>query len=126
MLTERQAKAVGMLFELTDEEVARKLEIKRATMERWKRDPEFVRAIVDRIADNRQAAVRILSGLFTGICRELADLIRSDGDNARIKLLVDVLKAAGLFKEAVQAVYMTAEEGDQIGKLLEKLADEED
>jgi len=124
MLTERQRKAVGLLFELTDEEAARKLKVRPEVLDAWKRDPEFVRAIRERVAENRQSGMRILSELCADICREVSDLIRSGGDANRIKLLVDVLKAAGLFKEAVQAADQETED-DSIGELIERLAGEE-
>lgn len=118
MLTDRQHRAVKMLFELSDAEVARKLRIKPETLDGWKRDPEFARAILARVEENRRVVVRILSGVYVEACRELAAFVRSSDDKTKPKLMIEILKASGLFKE------LGSEEGDYVGRLLERLADE--
>jgi len=118
MLTEKQTKAVEMLFELTDDEVARRLKIKPATLEAWKRNPEFAQALRRRLMENRRAAARILSRLYVEASRELEALIRSDDDKNKPKAIIELLKVSGIFKE------LGLEEEDDIGGLLERLADE--
>ncbi|HUV03634.1 MAG TPA: hypothetical protein VMX94_00845 [Armatimonadota bacterium] len=120
MLTETQTRAVDMLFELTDEEIARKLKIKRATLESWKRKPEFAQALRRRLMENRRAAARILSRLYVEASRELEALIRSDDDKNKPKAIIELLKVSGLFKE------LGLEGDDDIGNLLERLADEQE
>ena len=115
MLTDRQNKAVAMLFELTDDEIARTLRIKRETLEAWKQEPAFVQAVCDRIRENRRTAVRILSQLYVKACRELAALIEDDKNKP--KVIVEILKASGIFKE------LGLDEGDYIGNLLERLSE---
>jgi len=118
MLTEAQTKAVDMLFQLTDEEAARKLKVRRATLEAWKQDPEFDHAIRDHMKESRRTAIRILSGLYVEACRELEAIIRSDDHKDKPRVIIEVLKASGLFKE------LGLEDGDYVGNLLERLADE--
>ena len=120
MLSSTQSRAVELLFEFTDAEVAAKLRIKRETLEAWKQNPEFVQAMQERLKGNRQAAVRILSRLYLDACREIDALIRSDDDKSKHKVIVDILKASGLLKE------LGADEADYVGSLLQRLADEQD
>ena len=118
MLTEAQTKAVAMLFEFSDKEIARKLKIKQEILDDWKRDPEFAQALRDRLKENRRTAARILSRLYVEASRELEALIRSNDDKNKPKAIIEILKVSGLFKE------LGLEEGDYVGNLLEKLADE--
>ena len=120
MLTKTQMKAVGMLFELTDEEIIRKLKIKREKLDSWKRDPEFAEALRNRLKENRRTAGRILSRLYVEASRELEALILSDDEKNKPKAIIEVLKVSGLFKE------LGLEEGDSVENLLERLADESD
>ena len=120
MLTETQTKAVEMLFELTDDEVARRLKIRQKTLEAWKRDPEFAQALRRQLIENRRAAARILSRLYVEASRELEALIHSDDDKNKPKAIIELLKVSGLFKE------LGLEEEDDVGGLLERLADEQE
>ena len=120
MLSNNQIRAIELLFEFTDAEVAAKLKIKRATLESWKQAPEFVQAVQDRLKENRQAAVRMLSRLYVDACREIDALIHSDDDKNKHKVIVDMLKASGLLKE------WGLEEGDPIGALIQRLSSDED
>lgn len=120
MLTQVQARAVGLLFELTDEEIIRKLRIRRQTLEAWKRDPEFMEAVRLLLKDNRRTSVRLLSRLYLDACRELQAILRSDDHKDKPKLIIETLKASGLFKE------LGLEEGDYVGNLLDRLNSEED
>ena len=120
MLTETQTKAVEMLFELTDDEVARRLKIRQKTLEAWKQNPEFVQALRRRLIENRRAAARILSRLYVEASRELEALIHSDDDKNKPKAIIELLKVSGLFKE------LGLEEEDDVGGLLERLADEQE
>ena len=120
MLTIKQKRAVKLLFELTDVEVAEKLKIARETVEEWKRSPEFVEAVQQRLKDNRQAAIRILSRLYLDACRELDAILRSDDDKNKHRVIMELLKASGLLKE------LGIDEGDYVGTLLRKLSESDD
>lgn len=118
MLTDSQNKSVKLLFQLTDAEVARKLKISQKTLETWKSDPEFSQAIKRQLVENRRSAVRMLSRLYTDACKELDTILKSDDHKDKPKVIIEILKASGLFKE------LGLEDGDYVGNLLEGLADE--
>jgi hypothetical protein len=118
MLSKNQLRAVGLLFEMTDEEVARRLRISRDTLDQWKQSPEFVQALCERLKENRQMAGRILSQICVQACRQLQHLIESDDERNKPKAIIDVLKASGLFKE------LEVSEGDYVSSLLERFADD--
>lgn len=119
MLSKMQKKAVGLLFEKSDAEVAARLKIKQSELDAWKSDPEFVQALCDRLRENRRVASRILSRICVDACRELQALIGSDDDKNKPKAIIEVLKASGLFKD------MVGGDGDYVGNLLGRLADED-
>lgn len=120
MLTIRQTRAVKLLFELTDAEAADKLKISRATLDEWKQNPEFVEAVQQRLKENRQAAIRILSRLYLDACRELDALLRSDDDKNKHRVIMELLKASGLLKE------LGITDGDYVGALIRKLSESEE
>ncbi len=119
MLSTNQTKAVELLFELTGDEVAEKLRIKRETLEAWMQDPEFREALQETQRQNRQAVVRMLSRLYLDTCREISALIHSDDDKNKPKVMLDLLKASGLLKEIG-----IEEEGDPIAAILAGLSDD--
>lgn len=118
MLTSTQIKAVDLLFQVTDEEAARKLKIKQETLEAWKRDPELAQAIRDQLKSNRQAAIRKLSKLYLDACRELQAALNAEDGKDKAKVAIEILKASGLFKDEI-------EDDDPIGDLIERLSEEE-
>ena len=109
-----------LLFELPCEEIAAKLRIKPETLDAWMQDPEFREALQDRIKENRQATVRILSRLYLDTCREISALVHSDDDKNKPKVMLDLLKASGLLKE------MGLEQGDPIGALIQRLSQQQE
>lgn len=121
MLTDKQIEAVEILFRFTDEEAIRRLGITRAVLDSWRREPEFLQATAERLRENRQAAYRVISALMVEVCMELAALFREGGDPARVKLLVDIVKAAGLFKYAGEGEAVGGEQHDGLQGLLERL-----
>jgi len=120
MLTIRQTRAVKLLFEFTDAEAADKLHISRATLDEWKQNPEFVEAVQQRLKENRQAAIRILSRLYLDACRELDAILRSDDDKNKHRVIMELLKASGLLKE------LGITDGDYVGALIRKLSESEE
>lgn len=119
MLTNTQLKAVKLLFEFSNEKVARRLRIKPETLEEWQRDPEFAQAVRGHLRGNQQAAARILSRLYLEACRELEALIKSGDEKSKYKVIMEViLKTSGLLKE------LGPEENGYVGNLLDKLADQ--
>ena len=117
MLTSTQIKAVDLLFQVTDKEAARKLKIKKETLEAWMRDPEVAQAIRDEMKSNRQAAVRKLSRLYLDACRELEAALNAEDGKDKAKVAIEILKASGLFKDEM-------EDDDPIGDLIERLSEE--
>jgi hypothetical protein len=118
MLTSTQMKAVDLVFQVTDEEAARKLKIKKETIEAWMRDPEFAQAIREEMKSNRQAAVRKLSRLYLDACRELEAALNAEDGKDKAKVAIEILKASGLFKDEI-------EEDDPIAGLISELSDDE-
>jgi hypothetical protein len=122
MLGTKQKRAVKLLFEITDAEVAEKLKVSRVTLEEWKQNPEFAEAVQQVMKDNRQSAIRMLSRLYLDACRELDSILRSDDDKNKHRVIMELLKASGLLKE------FGIEEGDYVGAVLRRHSepDEED
>ena len=96
MLDRKQRRAAALLFECTEDEVVRRLKISRATLERWKGDPEFAGMLCDVVRDNRLSAVRFISRRVVEAAQELEAMIRSSDDKVRHKAIIDLLKASGL------------------------------
>jgi len=119
MLTSTQLKAVDLLFQVTDEEAARKLKIKQETLETWKSDPEVARAVREQLKSNRQAVARKLSRLYLDACRELGAALNAEDTKDKAKVAIEILKASGLFKDG------PLEDDDPIADLIEKLSEEE-
>jgi hypothetical protein len=120
MLTEKKRRAVELLFECTEAEVARKLRISRRTLESWIGELEFRQAINGQINGNRRATVRMLSLLYLDSCRELSAIVHDKDDKTRHRVAVDILRASGLLKEGPEE-----EDGDGIEELLARLGEEE-
>ncbi|MHB1000133.1 MAG: hypothetical protein ACYC27_12885 [Armatimonadota bacterium] len=118
MLTNTQNRAVNMMFDSTEEEVARQLRIRKETLDLWKDNPDFTRKLSMKQRENRESARRILSRICVDACRELESLIKSDDSKDKPKAIIEVLKASGIFKE------LGAEEVDGMSELLGRLADE--
>ena len=119
MLTGNQIKAVDLLFQVTDEEAARKLKIKQETLQAWKLDPEVAQAIRDQLKSNRHEAVRRLSRIYLDACRELTAALNAEEGKDKAKVAIEILKASGLFKDEI-------EDDDPIGDLIEKMNQEDE
>ena len=103
-LTKRQNLAIESLFHKTEEEVAALIGVQRETLRRWKSQPEFAAALCARAREIRNAAVRILSMSSLTAAEKLKALIDASGpgNKADPKMLLDTLKASGLFDVAAE------------------------
>ncbi len=101
-LTNKQKLAVEKLFRQTDSETAASLGVSLETLQRWKRQPAFQAAIAAKTKEIRSAAARMLSMGLLAAAQKLKSLIEAGGPNDRSdpKILLDTLKASGLFEEA--------------------------
>lgn len=123
MLDNRKRKAIALLFQHIDDEVARKLKISRETLEGWKRDPEFAQALCEFVQENRLAAVRFISRRVVEAAQELEAMIKSSDEKVRHKVIIDLLKASGL----LAADHSTAEDdGAGFSAVLRRFAEVED
>ncbi len=123
MLSQKMLKAAELLFRHTDEEVARKLKISRATLDTWKRDPEFAQALCDFVRDNRLTAIRFISKRVVEAAQELEAMIRSADEKVRHKVIIDLLKASGLLAADHSA---GEDEGDGFTAILKHIAETPD
>ena len=124
MLNDKKQKAVELLFEYTEAEVASKLRINRKMLREWMNELEFQQAIGEEIRANRQASVRKLSRLYLDACREINEIIHEKEDKNRHKVIVDILKVSGLLKASTEE---DAAGGlNSVQALVAQLADEED
>lgn len=96
MLTKKQCKAVKLLFQKSEEEVASELGIKVETIEKWKMTRKFRRALVEEGRAIRAAAARITSEASLTAAKNLQRLLSDAKDG---KLALDTLKASGAFTE---------------------------
>ena len=124
MLSEKKQKAVELLFEFTEAEVAAKLKINRKMLREWMNELEFQQAIGEEIRANRQASVRKLSRLYLDACKEINEIIHEKEDKNRHRVIVDILKVSGLLKAS------TEEEagggGETIDMILARIAAEDE
>ena len=123
VLTEKQRRAVELLFEHKEAEVAKKLRISRETLEMWFSDVKFRQAINVELRGCRRASVRMLAKLYLNATMQLDEMIHEKEIGNRHKVIVDILKASGLLKGGV------VEEEDEPGyveRLIERLQNEED
>ena len=122
MLTEKKRRAVEMLFESTEGEVATRLRISRQTLEHWIEELEFRQSIYGTMKGYRRATARMLSLLYLDACRELSAIIHDKEDKTRHRVAVDILKASGMLREDP----LESEDYDPIGDLVERLSQEDE
>ncbi|MDI6828915.1 MAG: phBC6A51 family helix-turn-helix protein [Armatimonadota bacterium] len=115
MLTKKQRRAVRLLFKISDDEIIEKLRISRKTLEKWKRDPDFVQAMNDYFAENRRKALRLLSERYIEAACELESLIKSKDEKIKHKAILDLFKASNLLKCA------DVQEDDSIEHILRRI-----
>ena len=124
MLNDKKRKAVELLFEFTEAEVASKLRINRKMLREWMNELEFQQAIGEEIRANRQTSVRRLSRLYLDACKEINEIIHEKEDKNRHRVIVDILKVSGLLKASTEE---DAAGGlDSVQALVARLADEDE
>lgn len=101
MLSERKQRAVALLFEYSEVEVAERLKITQRMLREWMAEMEFQTAIGDEMRSNRQTSVRRLSRLYVDACQELFEIIHEKEDKNRHRVIVDILKVSGLLKDSM-------------------------
>ena len=115
-LTRKQKLAIESLFHRAEEEVAASVGVRMDTLRRWKSQPEFAAALAARSREIRAAAARILSMSSLTAAEKLKALIDAagrQGEKADPKVLLDTLKASGLFDAAAEP-----EEGVSLDQLI--------
>lgn len=95
MLSWRQRKAIKLMFQMTDEEVAREVGIRTKTLAAWRRSPEFREALVAEVRAVRAATARIASQATLAAAKNLHKVLAEGKDS---KILLDALKASGAFE----------------------------
>ena len=100
-LTGKMQRAVELLYydQLTDEQIAQELGISRRGLTRWKKQPEFLNALGEFAALQRQKANEVLEATVTKAATTLRDLLDSENENIRLKASLEVLKLTGTVVE---------------------------
>ena len=97
MLSEKKRRAVDLLFEQTEGEVAKKLKVSLETLVHWIEELEFREAVNGQMKGHKRSTTRMLSLLYMECCRELSRIIHDKEDKTRHKVALDLLKAGGIF-----------------------------
>ena len=121
MLSEKKRRAVDLLFEHTEGEVAKKLKVSLETLAQWIEEMEFREALNFQMKGYQRTTSRMLALLYLECCRELRAIIHDKEDKNRHRVAVDLLKAGGVLKEGE-----LSEVGyDPIEALIESLSEED-
>jgi len=107
MLTPKQSLALDLLFTLTPEEAAERLDVRPATLRRWMADERFARHLRLRYQERREAARRIAAEGALAAARLVEGLVRGGDEKGPAKAVLDLLKMSGIFEEHGE----TSEEG---------------
>ena len=99
MLSEKKRRAVELLFEDTEGEVAKKLKVSLETLVQWIEELEFREALNGQMKGHKRSTTRMLSLLYMECIRELGRIIHDKEDKTRHKVALDLLKAGGLLRE---------------------------
>lgn len=122
VLSDKKRKAVELLFESTEGEVAKKLKVSLETLAHWIEEMEFREALNFQMKGYQRTTTRMLSLLYLEACQELRGIIHDRDDKNRHRVAVDVLKAGGVLKDGT----LEEVDYDPIGALIESLSEEED
>ena len=99
MLTEKKRRAVELLFEHTEGEVAKRLKTSLDTLVSWIEELEFREAVNGHMKGYQRSTTRLLSRLYLECCRELSVIIHDKEDKNRHRVALDLLKAGGILRE---------------------------
>ena len=122
MLSEKKRRAVDLLFEDTEGEVAKKLRVSLETLVHWIEELEFRDAINGQMKGYQRSTTRLLSLLYLECCRELGRIIHDKEDKNRHKVALDLLKAGGILREGP----LVEGDDDPIGDLVRRLEEEDE
>ena len=124
MLADRKQRAVDLLFEFSEREVAEKLKISRQMLREWLEELEFQTAISQEMSAHKRSSVRRLSSLYIGACQELFEIIHDKEDKNRYRVILEILKVSGLLREST---FETSGGGaDPVQAILARLCDKDD
>lgn len=107
MLTFKQRKAVRLMFQTSEEDVARELGVRVETISSWWKIPEFREALAAEARVIRSTAARIASEASLAAAKNLYKILSEGKDG---KLLLDTLKASGAFDAVVESPEESLEE----------------
>jgi len=95
MLSESQCKAIRLMFDKPDEDVAAEIEVSPDTISEWKQDPEFRQALSLAERAIKSTTARLASAAVLIAAMNLKAALRDNKDN---KLALDTLKSSGAFE----------------------------
>jgi hypothetical protein len=120
MLTRRQRKAIKLMFQMTDAEVATSVEVRPETLAAWLREDDFREALAAESRSIKSAAARMTSDAALSAAKKLKETIETGKETKDSKLILDTLKASGAF--AVQ----DDDAGESLEGMVSRLAVEDD
>jgi len=118
MLSWRQRRAVKLLFQKPEEEVAAEVGVRPETIAAWRRQREFREALAAEERNVRSAATRIASDASLLAARNLHSLLSGEKDG---KLSLDTLKASGAFEERE-----SEDDGETLADIVREMADRDE
>jgi hypothetical protein len=122
MLSNRQRKAVRLLFEMPDDQVAEELGIQTRTLRRWKGQREFIEAVVGKGRESQESIRRIASNVVIHGATRLREALVMEDRKADLKVLCDLVKSTGVLADILKS----EEGGEELHVLLDRIAAEPD
>lgn len=94
-LDKRRQKAVILLFEdeLTDEEIAKKVQRRRSTLDNWKNDDKF------KAAQEQYKKSVVKKDFESKALRELVNLLNAKSEMVRLQTAITILKMSGMMSD---------------------------
>lgn len=94
-LDKRRQKAVILLFEdeLTDEEIAKKVQRRRSTLDNWKNDDKF------KAAQEQYKKLVVKKDFESKALRELVNLLNAKSEMVRLQTAITILKMSGMMSD---------------------------
>lgn len=94
-LDKRRQKAVILLFEdeLTDEEIGKKVQRRRSTLDNWKNDDKF------KAAQEQYKKLVVKKDFESKALRELVNLLNAKSEMVRLQTAITILKMSGMMSD---------------------------
>ena len=94
-LDKRRQKAVILLFEdeLTDEEIAKKVQRRRSTLSNWKNDDKF------KAAQEQYKNLVVKKDFESKALRKLVNLLNAKSEMVRLQAAITILKMSGMISD---------------------------